>query len=1106
MAAVIGALRADLSASIGQFVSDLGRAAKTVEGFAAKFDRVSQRLESAGMRMSLAITAPLIGIGVAAVKTAGDFEESMNKVEISTGAASGKMVELSKLARKIGKDTVFSATEAADAMDMLAKNGTSVEQILGGAARAAVDLAAAAGSTLDPAAAAVTDSIQQFGLTASKLPVIVNNITGAVNESKLDFADYQQAMGQAGGTAGALGVSFLDFNTVLAATSANFSSGSDAGTSFKTFLISLNPTTKKAAALIKQYGLSFYDAEGNLRSMSDIAQQLQDKLGGLNDQARAEVLKEIFGTDAMRTAIGLMKQGADGLDGVRKRIEETDAAAQAAKRMEGLNGQLRELGGALEDLAIGFGETGILVAITGIIANLTDLIDKLGEMPPVVMQAVAAIAAIAAIAGPVVLGLGLLSGAIVNIVGASALSGGALAGLGAIITSILAPALRVFAPLAAAFVLQLSVQFPAAAAAAAGALGALRTAMAFLLGPWGLVIGAIATAVAFLVVKLSQAPKPTREFESAIKGLDAATKAYEEAANAAAVATGKEGEAARIAAKKKRDLAVATRDSAKAKLAEAQATIAQITAENMRRITAENQPGGNRGDRPGSLGVRQGERRQAESNAAALQEQVTASNNAIKAADKAISDAEAMAAAVAEAGSGGGSAAPAGAATSVKDKADAIATATENLRESFRDLGTDIDQAFDRRQLPRSMQQAERLRDQLREMGEDAKKSGVNMAAFADDVAAAEKRINDLELIGLALEARQFAKEVEQLRQEVDDFDGVIAPLDHRLQSIDRDFESLRQEIVDQIDANRALAGANAEAASAMAVLEAQLNDLDAAHKRATDSAKALFESEQRLADLKNAAAVSETGQQITDLQTARGDRGLATKEQRDRQAIADDLLRQREAAEIKLAELQLQKQEAEATGDAVAAARLEAQIAMQQRLFDLVSETTAEQIQQQARLQQAWDDFTDGASDAVAQMFGDFKGGVDSLKRAFAKMIIDLLSQKAGQGISNIFANFAGGFATGGTLSAGQWGIAGENGPEPIFAGSARMSVVSNEDAFGGKGGGFYIDARGAGPREVDELRRMFENFDATFNRRVVSASNEGMMRGKIHPPSFSG
>lgn len=415
--AVIGALRVDLNLGTAGWKKGLAEAKNDAKSAANDFKAVGGTITGIGAGLTAGITAPLIGIGVAAIKTAANFESSMIKLKIATQATGAEMKTMNDLALQLGKSTVFSASEAAGAMEELAKNGVSVQNILGGAAKAAVDLAAATGSELAPAAVAVSDAMNQFHLSAKDMPMLVNQITGAVNESKLDFADFQLGMAQAGGVAGAVGVSFQDFNAVLAGTSSMFSSGSDAGTSFKTFLTTFIPKSKQAAAIQEKYNLQFFDGAGKMRSMSAIADMLQKSLGGLNDKTKNQVLATYFGTDAMRTAVGLMQLGSKGLDDIAAKIGKTDAAAQSAERMKGLNAQLEQLGGTLETLAIQIGQTGLLDSVTGVVKGITDMLDKLTEFSPAAAQMVVAGAMIAAAIGPIMLVVGPLVSGVGSLIG-----------------------------------------------------------------------------------------------------------------------------------------------------------------------------------------------------------------------------------------------------------------------------------------------------------------------------------------------------------------------------------------------------------------------------------------------------------------------------------------------------------------------------------------------------------------------------------------------------------------------------------------------------------------------------------------------------------------
>ena len=547
---------------------------KRLKKMEREFTKLGDRISGIGKKLSLAITVPVLTAGAAVVKTAADFEQSMIKLGISSQASAEDLKQMSDLALKLGKDTIFGASDAANAMDELAKSGLSAKDILGGAAEAAVNLASATGSELSPAANAITDTMHQFALTTAQLPDAVNQITGAVNQSKLDFEDYALAIGQAGGVAGGLGVSFTDFNTTLAATSSLFASGSDAGTSFKTFLTALTGNSKQAKEAIASFGLEFFNANGSIKSMAEIAEQLRTKLAGLSDEAKTNALKTIFGTDAMRTAIGLMQQGAKGLDDVAAAIKRTDAAAQAQERLKGFYGQLENLKGAVETLAIRIGQSGVLEAFTVLITKLGDFVDALSETSPGVLKFIAVTAGIAAVVAPAVIAIGAL--------------------------------IRTFAPLLTLLKVQLvpaflllRLELVALATTGGATAGVVRVLAITLRGTLiatgvGAAIAVLAGVIYLVTRRTSEATPATKAYSQALISAEKAAKDAQVAANNLAAAHGKARENALRAA-------IAERELTKQKLAGAQASLIlaeyeAIRARNKARETASLASGAGPGE------------------------------------------------------------------------------------------------------------------------------------------------------------------------------------------------------------------------------------------------------------------------------------------------------------------------------------------------------------------------------------------------------------------------------------------------------------------------------------------------------------------------------
>lgn len=346
-------------------------------GFQASVSKIPGMLNNAGGNMqqlggsiTRGITVPVglasvavLALGADALTTGANFESAMSGVGSILGATKDQIVELSNEAIRLGMDPnlVVTATEAAGAMEELAKNGLTATEILNGAAEATIALSNATGVDLATGAQIASTAMQLFNIDAENMSVVVDQVTAVANMSRFTAEDFALAVGMGGAAAKSAGVEFEEFTAVIAALSTVTSSGSDAGTSFKTFLTRLVPISDSATEAMKELGIiteegsnRFFDAAGNMKSMAEIAGILQETLSGLSEEQRISALHSIFGADASRAAIGLMQQGEQGFLDLMAAMAETDAAENAATRMDNLKGVLEILGGVLEGFKIKF--------------------------------------------------------------------------------------------------------------------------------------------------------------------------------------------------------------------------------------------------------------------------------------------------------------------------------------------------------------------------------------------------------------------------------------------------------------------------------------------------------------------------------------------------------------------------------------------------------------------------------------------------------------------------------------------------------------------------------------------------------------------------------
>jgi TP901 family phage tail tape measure protein len=343
-------------------------ASHIIDGVGGKLNGLAGIAQSAVMAAGAAAVAAVAGITTAigvGVNKAMDMEQQLADIASVMNITAAEAAPLKELISQLGVDPNLkvSANEAADAIQMLARNGLSMTEILDGAAHSTVLLANATNADFAVAADIATDVMALFNIQAADMSTAVNGITSVTTSSKFAIDDYRLALAQGGGVAAAAGVTFADFNTTIAAISPYFASGSDAGTSFKVMIQRLIPTSKDAEAAMKDLGLmtaeganQFFNADGSMRSMAEIAGLLQGALGNLTEEQKNAALSTIFGTDAMRAAVGLAEVGSEQFDALAASMAAIDAEAMAATRMDTLSGALEILQGIIDGVLMQIGD------------------------------------------------------------------------------------------------------------------------------------------------------------------------------------------------------------------------------------------------------------------------------------------------------------------------------------------------------------------------------------------------------------------------------------------------------------------------------------------------------------------------------------------------------------------------------------------------------------------------------------------------------------------------------------------------------------------------------------------------------------------------------
>ena len=379
-----------------------------------------------GRTMTLGVTVPIVAAGGAATAVAAKFDDAMSQVQGALGDAGADMDGLRDLALQLGADTVFSATESAQAMVELAKGGLTEAQIKGGALAASMDLAAAGQLDLADAAATTVQVMGSFGLGADDAARIANALAGAANASSADVSDLTQAMSQCSAQAALAGWSLEDTAAALALFADHGVKGSDAGTSLKTMLQRLAAPTDQAATAMEAYGLEVRDSNGKMKDIAGIADELTGKLGGLSDAQRDAALQTIFGSDASRAAAILLQSGSDGLKKYVDATNDATAAETMANAQKGeLSWALENMGGAIESASIAFG-TALAPAISAVAGVIGNVAEAFASLPAGAQAAIAVVIGLVAAIGPLLIIAGSVISALPALSEGFALLGGAI--------------------------------------------------------------------------------------------------------------------------------------------------------------------------------------------------------------------------------------------------------------------------------------------------------------------------------------------------------------------------------------------------------------------------------------------------------------------------------------------------------------------------------------------------------------------------------------------------------------------------------------------------------------------------------------------------------
>lgn len=306
------------------------------------------------------VSAGLSAGAIASVKFGSNFEAAMSGVAATMGMTSTEInngsadyERLKQAAKDAGATTKFSASQAAEALNYMALAGYDVDESIA-TLPTVLNLAAAGGMDLATASDMVTDSMSALGDMAGTADSFVDKMAKTSQKSNTSVAQLGEAILTVGGTAKSMAGGVDEMNTVLGILADNGIKGAEGGTALRNMILSLSAPTDTASAKMEELGLSVFDAEGKMRPMNDVFNDLNDILSTMTEGEQTQVLNTIFNKVDLKSVNALLANSGERFDELSGYIADCDGAAtnMADTMNNNLQGSVTILQSALEGLGI----------------------------------------------------------------------------------------------------------------------------------------------------------------------------------------------------------------------------------------------------------------------------------------------------------------------------------------------------------------------------------------------------------------------------------------------------------------------------------------------------------------------------------------------------------------------------------------------------------------------------------------------------------------------------------------------------------------------------------------------------------------------------------
>ena len=421
----------------------MSRATQSTSKLSNNLTKINKKLGDIGEKGKASLTK---GIGVLAggasllstialpVKTAQEFNSKMLSVKsiISGGYGTDSaeaqrfnkdFASMTAKAQELGSTTEWSASQVAEGMKFMSMAGFTSAQTIE-AMNGVLSLATVGEMDLAQASDIASNALSGFGLKADQMAKVSDLMAKTITTSNTTVSMLGESFKVVAPLSAGLGISIEETSAMIGKLGDAGINGSLAGNALKRMMLNLSAPAGEAKKAIEELGLKTFDAQDKFKPMSEQIGQIQEKLKGMGQQKKTEYLKQIFGSEALSSALVLMEQGQKGIKDYTTSLEKAQSVSKriADIQLSGAGGKLKLLQSAFEGLMISIGQnftsklggayekiTQIMEAVTKWTNKNKDLVSMIGNIIVYVGGFIAIMGVLYVLFGLVAMSVGVLT-------------------------------------------------------------------------------------------------------------------------------------------------------------------------------------------------------------------------------------------------------------------------------------------------------------------------------------------------------------------------------------------------------------------------------------------------------------------------------------------------------------------------------------------------------------------------------------------------------------------------------------------------------------------------------------------------------------------------